>query len=333
VALFKPADPLKKAQRDLEAALATRDGLVEKRKAAETAIAGHREKARQLARDGGDDDALTSVESAMRAQQDRSTTLIAAIADVEATIAALEREINGIVDQRMRAETAQAIGTMAREIEDVAAEYSAVAQRFENSVKAVALIAFEAPPIFAFIESARTQLSPAIISLLTELQQRAAAVIAGTVRASLPAPEIPAPKLRAVPSPPSKDIVALKNIKYVDPQKRLTVCIGRWQRHSAPVAIAEMAMSKKLAVALNDPLVRNCIGMAGAIMPEARNCESVDGLPDMPAPKGAQSAAPIMASSPFEPNPNIGKPVTVRVPVEPLPMAAAGARSMPTEET
>src|SRR5579864_7161348 len=88
VALFqKTIDPLRKAQRDLEAACATRDGLLSRRKAAEVAVGEHRERARKLARDGADDAALSAAESAMRTQQDRTATLSAAISDVEATIA------------------------------------------------------------------------------------------------------------------------------------------------------------------------------------------------------------------------------------------------------
>src|SRR5947209_7922692 len=109
MALFTKVDPAERAQRELEAKLkskrASRDNLVERRKAAEAAAAGHREKARKLAGDGADDGALVSVEAAMRREQDRAATLGDALADIETSIAGLEQEVADIIDKRCRTET------------------------------------------------------------------------------------------------------------------------------------------------------------------------------------------------------------------------------------
>src|SRR5437588_3830057 len=97
MALFQKADPALKRQRDLENQLkekrTSRDNLIERRKAAEVSAASHREKARGLAGDGGDDAALSAAEAAMRREQDRAATLGDAIGDTEATIVDLERQI------------------------------------------------------------------------------------------------------------------------------------------------------------------------------------------------------------------------------------------------
>lgn len=212
MALFsKITDPQKRAQRDLDAACANRDGLVARKKVAEAAIAEHREKARTLARDNADDAALSAAETAMRNQQDRAATLSAAISDVETTICGLEREINSIVDQKMRAETAQTVDGMVSELENAAAKFEAIAKRLEDATRASALIVLDGYPISSFILSARQQLPPAIDVLVVGLKAHAAAVLAGTARASLPMPEPEPPQLKLVEKPAIMEIVALRN--------------------------------------------------------------------------------------------------------------------------
>jgi hypothetical protein len=71
-----------------------------------------REKARQAARDAADDTTLAKIESSMRTQQDRVATLTAAIGDVEADIAALEREIAAAADAKLRGETVAAVNVL-----------------------------------------------------------------------------------------------------------------------------------------------------------------------------------------------------------------------------
>ena len=77
----------------------------------------HRQAARELARDGGDDAAISAAESKMRDAQDRSATHSGAIVDVDKTIAELSAEIERIIDKRMRAETNLALAAMVTRVE------------------------------------------------------------------------------------------------------------------------------------------------------------------------------------------------------------------------
>jgi hypothetical protein len=330
VALFKPADPKKKAEAALESAIATRDGLTEKRKVAESAIAEHRERARQLAREGADDAELTAAETAMRAQQDRASTLTAAIGDVEKDIAALSTEIERIVDQKMRSETAATVGAMTRELEDAQREFDSAAKRLEDATRAVAPLVLDGHPITAFVMSARQQLPPAIDVLVVGLKAHAAAVIAGSARASLPAPDVAPPKLKIV-APSTRVVFALKHVAFVD---RDGVLQRRPRCHDVelPIPLADEAIRVKAACEMTDPRRKQLYGTFGAVTPDLANCVKLGDVPVADdAPKS--NAPPIMSSSTvFEPHPNIGKPFTKIVAttlVEPL---AAGARALSPDE-
>ena len=85
------SDPDKKLARDLDAARASRDGLVSRLKTADLATAERRTAAQRLARDGADDTMLDAAEAELRRAQDRITTLTAALGETEQQVAALER--------------------------------------------------------------------------------------------------------------------------------------------------------------------------------------------------------------------------------------------------
>jgi hypothetical protein len=149
------------SQKRLAAARTTRDSLVERKEVAEAVVAEHREKARALARDGGDDSALAKAEAAMRVQQDRVTTLTAAIGDVEADIAALEHEIAAAADAKLRGETVTAISGMIERWRAAEAEFVRAAQMLEGVSRELSLVCLDCNGTVAFAMSARTEL-PAV---------------------------------------------------------------------------------------------------------------------------------------------------------------------------
>src|SRR5712692_2093531 len=132
VAYFQKTDSRQKVERSLATARASRDNLMERRKAAEASASELREKARQLAREGADDGALAKTESAMRAQQDRVVTLTAAIGDVERDIGEFEREVAAIVDTAMRAETSAAVTAMVERVERAESTFARAIQELED---------------------------------------------------------------------------------------------------------------------------------------------------------------------------------------------------------
>jgi hypothetical protein len=189
MALFpRASDPQKKAERDLDAARASRNSLIERRKIAETSAAEHRDKARKQARDGADDQTLSAVELDMRREQDRTATLTGAISDVEATIANLEREIAHIIDQRCRNETAAAVTALADKWVTVAAAFDVAAGQLADIARESAVIVLDAHPLQVFLDAVKEQVPPAAELVTSVLRDHARAVLAGTAPASLPKP-------------------------------------------------------------------------------------------------------------------------------------------------
>src|SRR5246127_1211147 len=100
MALFKLSNPEKTVQRDIDGAIANRERLSAKLAESEQAIARHAEAAKQSALNG-DDDELDRAEASLRAAQDRSATLRAALADVEQRLEALKRTNAEIADRKL----------------------------------------------------------------------------------------------------------------------------------------------------------------------------------------------------------------------------------------
>jgi predicted nucleic acid-binding Zn-ribbon protein len=142
--------------------------------------------ARQLAADGGDDKEITKAEGKMRDAQDRSATLSGAIVDIDKIIAGLEREVEQIIDRRMRVETNLALAAMVTRLEKAQAAHASSALELEMSCRECALVALEANAVAAFTMDLRQQLEPAIPTIIEGLKHHARAVAAGTARPSLP---------------------------------------------------------------------------------------------------------------------------------------------------
>jgi hypothetical protein len=150
LALFEKADPDVQAQKAAEAALKAkrldRDNLAESLGIAEAAIVSYRQRARQLAADGGDDKEITKAEGKMRDAQDRSVTLTGAIVDVDKIITGLEAQIEAIIDKRMRAETSAACIAMADRIAKAQVAHEAAALELELAAKEGGILIPEARP-------------------------------------------------------------------------------------------------------------------------------------------------------------------------------------------
>jgi hypothetical protein len=235
----KASDPQKKAQRDLDAARASRNSLFERRKIAETSAAEHRDKARKLAREGADDQTLSAAELDMRREQDRTATFTGAISDVEATIANLEGEIAQIIDQRCRNETAAALTTLADKLAAAATAFDEPAGQLAEMARESALIVLDGHPLQVFMHAVKEQVPPTVAVITNGLRDHAKAVLAGTAPASLPKPvaEPGKPKVielrdeKAPRSPPvalintSDPVMAAANFQPLDrgPERMLKV--------------------------------------------------------------------------------------------------------------
>jgi len=161
MALFKSSYQEKNVQRDIDAAAKTRERLSAQSVEFEQAIMRHAAAARQAALTGDDAD-LDRAEAALRAAQDRSATLKAALTEVDQQLEALERTKAEIADRKLRAQTAAEIELVVRKMTEAAAEFDAAAARLsEYTTRAVPWL-WEVRGLDDFVNVARAQVPPAV---------------------------------------------------------------------------------------------------------------------------------------------------------------------------
>jgi multidrug efflux pump subunit AcrA (membrane-fusion protein) len=187
MAIFK-SNPEKSVQRDIDAAAKNRERLSAQLVEFEQAIERHAAAAKQAALNGDDAD-LDRAEAALRAAQDRSNTLKAALGDVEQNLKALDRSKAEIADRKLRAETAAEIELVVREMVEAGTEFDrATARLSEYTTRAVPWL-WEARGLDDFVNVGRAHVPPAIELIGTMLRSYASDVIAGKAPATLPRPE------------------------------------------------------------------------------------------------------------------------------------------------
>jgi len=129
VALFKSSNPEKQMASDIAAARTNRDRLAARLVEAEHAVLERRSAAQRLALDGADDMLLDKAEAALRASQDRATTLASAITDAEQHLVTFEKAQAEYQDQKTRAATAAEAETLASDMESIATDFDGVITR------------------------------------------------------------------------------------------------------------------------------------------------------------------------------------------------------------
>jgi hypothetical protein len=278
--VFSKPDPAEKRQRDLEsklkAARASRDDLVARRKAAEAAAATHRGKASELAASGGDDTALSAVESKMRREQDRAATLSDALGKTEAVIANLESEIAQVLDQRCRAETAAAVTAIVEKLASARTAFDAAAVQLIDAARESAVIILDAGPLKVFVEAIQQQLPPEIEFVSTVLQGHAKAVLAGTAPASLPKPPEPAPVVVVDPPTPTRTLFCMRSIKWRDAASGRQHAVQQYEDVTLPIPLADRALRIGAAVSVTDSRRKALKGARGGQHPNVDAIDIVD---------------------------------------------------------
>jgi chromosome segregation ATPase len=188
MALFKSSNPEKSLQRDIDAAAKNRERLSAQLSEIEHAVTRHAAAAKQAAVTGNDAD-LDRAEGALRAAQDRSATLKAALADVEQQLAALERTKAEMADRKLRAQTAADIELLVRKLTEVGAEFTSTTERLSEHTRQAVPLVYEALGIDDFMKTCLTQVPEALELVNKLLRAHADAVVAGTAPATLPLPQ------------------------------------------------------------------------------------------------------------------------------------------------
>lgn len=175
-------------QRDIDAAIKNRERLSAQFAEFEQAITRHAAAAKQAAL-AGDDAEVDGAEAALRAAQDRSATLKAALTEVDQQLEDLERTKAEIADRKVRAETAAEIELLVRKLTEVGVEFNSAAERLsEHTARAVPVV-LDALGLDRFMAVCRAEVPAALELVATLLRAHAHAVVAGTAPAKMPRPD------------------------------------------------------------------------------------------------------------------------------------------------
>ncbi|WP_284273518.1 hypothetical protein [Bradyrhizobium iriomotense] len=175
-------------QRDIDAATKTRERLSAQIVEFEQAITRHAAAAKQAALTGDDAD-LDRAEAALRAAQDRSATLKAALSEVDEQLAGLERNKAEMLDRKVRTETAAEIELLARKLTEVGAVFNSTTARLSEHTRHAVPIVYDALGLDNFMAICRADV-PATLELVSKLlRAHADAVLDGRAPAKLPRPD------------------------------------------------------------------------------------------------------------------------------------------------
>ena len=210
------SDPEKKLARDLDAARASRDGLVNRLKAPQLAVTERQTVAQRPARNAADDDALDVAEAEFRRAQDRQSTLTAALAETEQQITDLEHAGDDAADKKLRVETGAAIEKLGQELAEAAAAFDAGSSHLAEICSRIAPIVLDCYGLQAFAMNARAEVPAAVQMVTGILKDRTRATLAGTAPAALPQAE-PPPIPTQLPAPSKTETVFfLRAAKWKD---------------------------------------------------------------------------------------------------------------------
>lgn len=290
MALFKSSNPEKQMASDIAAARTNRDRLAARLVEAEHAVLERRSAAQRLALDGADDMLLDKAEAALRASQDRATTLASAITDAEQHLVTFEKAQAEYQDQKTRAATAAECEKMATDLEAVAMEFDAAVTGLAAITERAALHVYEASGLNQYASASRLQLPPAIEMIAAGLRGHATAVLSGDAPATLRTPDAPFVETPVVKAPTVLRF-ALRPVKWIAADGKRCAA-----QKFTDAALTESAASRGVAmgavVGMDSPLRKQHHGTAPGHV-------RVDLALDLDAEPVHQQVEPIEPSSQF----------------------------------
>jgi hypothetical protein len=266
------------ARQSQRAALAAR--LVD----AEQAVAEAQRAATEAALEGRDDTALDKAEAHTRAAAHRVTTLTEAIAALDAEIEAQAKKEADDADKKQRAETAREINKLADAIENSLPDIVTSLRRGHAAIDAGRFV-FGEIGLYKLLAELESSLPSSFAILASEMRGRAEQTIAGHAPAALPVPEV---VISPLPPIPRARVFALQNLKWTDPEThRLTLC-ERFDVCALPPSLAELAMSKNLAIDPELDRSRELIKQRRGAPPLREKCYDLDFGGEAPKPPRGQ---------------------------------------------
>jgi hypothetical protein len=291
MALFR-MNPEKQMASDIAAARTNRDRMSARLLEAEQAVVERRRSAQRLALDGADDLLLDKAEAALRASQDRATTLASAITDAEQHLAALEKAQAEYQDQKTRAATAAEAETLASDMESIATDFDGVITRLAAISERATSFCGDASGLVAYAGLSKTQVPDAI----------------AMIRAMLHAHAVNLLSVPVAPPEPNVVLFAMKPVRWLDADGRQNLG-QRFTDIEVPPALVARALSSGACVRFDDPRRRQNHGVFGG-RPDKATCFDLSDA-DKPAPAAEPQSEPIKHSA-FTPI-DRGGPIQMKV--------------------
>ena len=129
-------------------------------------------------------------------------------------------------------------------------DYLEAARRLAGALEAIHFH-YEANEMARFVGNTTAQVEVAAGFTLAELRAMAASILDGAAPIPSPKPK-PQPVAIIEPAPPTQTVFMLRSAKYRDHDGRARFA-GQWEDATVPVATAQRALDKGIAVAVTDP--------------------------------------------------------------------------------
>jgi hypothetical protein len=303
MAFFKEA-PIKGRTRDRDAAKANVDRLAAKLNDAELAVIAAKTLAQSLAL-SGDDAGLDAAEATERAALHRLGTMRTAHADAGMSLALLESQIAEMLDKKVRAVTASEVDALATDLEGVATECDQVMSKMAAISGRAAMFIPEAMGLEVFASSSKVQVAPAVELVATLMRNHAAAVLNGSVAATVRQPDAIAVPVKFV-APITTRVFSMKAVKWSTPDGLRYV--SKYAQVDLPPHLADKALKSGACVTMDSV---QCRTFDGTHVPGSGNLADSVSLDD-------DAAAETALASPDEPaiqfeRVDRGKPYQLRV--------------------
>jgi hypothetical protein len=182
---------------------------------------------------------------------------LSALAEIEARIAAKERELADFRDAEMRKKTVEVLQVRERRFDAAGKGLLVALVEYAAAAGDIAPVVPEAEQLHIFAQSLAVNEIPVAADLVTTLLgNHIRAIQSRTAPAALPQAEAQAPKPVAIVQPETVQVFTMKGLRWVDEANR-----GMTRKHpqfaalELSPALAERAIADNLALAITDPRV------------------------------------------------------------------------------
>jgi hypothetical protein len=271
MALFGRTSPEKNLTTAIQKQRTLRDDLAKRLEIARTTVADSNAAAKDMARTGGDDAALSAADAVTISAERLVVLLTAALVEADQSLANLERQRAELEDQKTRRDTCDEIQRICDELHAAGAAFDAAASRLTAAAKRAGLVLIDGKGLELFAGQLRDAVAPAIDLILSAMRSHSAAVMSGHAPAVIGKPEAPsAPVVKLEPKTRVFSMTPVKWRERGEEQRSAT-----HQQVDLPTAIAARSLKTGHVIEMTNPRSKTLyVGFVAA--PHSAACVDLD---------------------------------------------------------